>query len=94
LNNLNVAVYNGHITCAKKLGKNSEEFIKIWYDCCCGDWINYRKDATWYAAANGHVECLKYCTENGYNKHPMSTYEASRNGHLECLKYCTENKYH
>ncbi len=42
---------------------------------------------------NGHLECLKYCTENGYEKHDEATYYTAKYGYLECLKYCTENGY-
>ncbi len=48
---------------------------------------------TYYAAYNGHLDCLKYCTENGYEKYDLSTYIAAQKGYLECLKYCTENGY-
>ena len=62
---------------------------------CCKD--------TYEAARNGHLECLKYCFENGcLSLHselrattlrwdPETTYVAATNGHLECLKYCVEN---
>ncbi len=88
------------MTCAKKLGKSNEEFIVIWYDSRCYSHFGFetsnddiKNDATYFAAENGHLECLKYCTENGYKKHDSATLWAARNGHLECLKYCTENGY-
>ncbi len=82
------------MTCAKKLGKSNEDFIKIWYKCNnYGSVFGIKNDATFWAVYNGHLECLKYCTENGYTKSNSATWEAAEKGDLECLKYCTENGY-
>ena len=43
------------------------------------------------AAANGHLECLKYLHENGCPWGTYTFYAAVRNGNLECLKYLHEN---
>jgi len=48
------------------------------------------------AAANGHLECLKYMHENGCVWNVATSLYAAREGHLECLKYMHENgcKWH
>jgi len=63
----------------------------------CNDKICYR--STYFAALNGHLECLKYAhVSPGVSCvwHPNTTFIAARNGYLECLKYAHENgcKWH
>ena len=46
----------------------------------------------------GHLECLKYACENGYEWNKCTCSNAAYNGHLECLKYshingCPLNEY-
>ena len=43
------------------------------------------------AAANGHLEVIKYLHENGCPWNEYSCYRAAGNGHLEILKYLHEN---
>ncbi len=38
---------------------------------------NIKYYATYLAAIYGHLECLKYCTENGYQKDDHATYYAA-----------------
>ncbi|MDA9766702.1 ankyrin repeat domain-containing protein, partial [bacterium] len=40
-----------------------------------------------YAAANGHLECLKYAHEEGCDWHEDTCRLAAEKGRLECLKY-------
>jgi len=42
------------------------------------------------AAKNGHLECLKYCIENGCPWDELTPAFAASNGHLDCLKYTSE----
>ena len=52
------------------------------------------RSSTYYAAENGHLECLKYAHNSlraSCEWHPETTYIAVYNGHLECLKYVYEN---
>jgi hypothetical protein len=39
------------------------------------------------AAESGHLECLKFCIENGCPWDELTPAFAAGNGHLECLKY-------
>ena len=43
------------------------------------------------AAANGHLECLKYARENGCPWNKKTCEAAALNGCLECLQYLHEN---
>ncbi len=43
------------------------------------------------AAANGHLDCLKYAHKNGYSWNKRICEEAAYNSHLDCLKYAHEN---
>jgi hypothetical protein len=43
------------------------------------------------AAANGHLECLKYAHEHGCHWNSTVCIAATKNGHLECLRYAHEN---
>ena len=44
-------------------------------------------DTCFYAASNGHLECLKYAHEHGCPWDELTCRYAAENGHLECLKY-------
>lgn len=46
-----------------------------------------------YAAANGHLDCLKYVHKNerACMNDEETTYLAAAGGHLDCLKYVHEN---
>mgnify|MGYP001598206709 CR=1 FL=1 len=43
------------------------------------------------AAANGHLDCLKYAHENGCKLDKYTSLAAASNGHLDCLIYANEN---
>jgi hypothetical protein len=43
--------------------------------------------ATANAAANGHLECLRYAHEHGAPWDGSTTYYAAHHGHLDCLRY-------
>ena len=47
-------------------------------------------DTCFYAASNGHLECLKYARENGCPWDEKTCEGAAKYGHLECLKYARE----
>jgi hypothetical protein len=47
-----------------------------------------------YAAAKGHIECLKYAHENGCPWKEDTCTQAALGGHIECLKYAHENGCH
>jgi hypothetical protein len=59
----------------------------------------HRRNHKWsqecyHAAANGHLDCLKFAHENGCSLGPgdeCACGAALRNGHLECFKYAHEN---
>ena len=44
-------------------------------------------DTCFYAASNGHLECLKYAHEHGCPWDELTCRGAAEKGHLECLKY-------
>ena len=48
-------------------------------------------DTCFYAASNGHLECLKYAHERGCDWSDLTCESAASNGHLECLKYAHEH---
>ncbi len=72
---------------------NSELFYKRYPYSIYLDIFANKKKAIYEAVKKGRLECLKYCTENGYKKYSDATLKAAQNGHLNCLKYCTENGY-
>jgi hypothetical protein len=77
-NNCNEAARKGNLEDLKRYHKDGNE-LTIWSSAV--------------AASMGHLECLKYCLENG-NDWGMSIWisaSAAQNGQLECLKYCIEN---
>jgi hypothetical protein len=39
----------------------------------------------------GHMECAKFCVENGANDFNDALRYACKNGHMECAKWCVEN---
>ena len=43
------------------------------------------------AADNGHLNCLKYLHENGWQWNKYTCFRAASTGHLDCLKYAHEN---
>ena len=51
----------------------------------------WNEETCFYAAENGHLECLKYAHENGCRWDKRTCSNAAENGHLECLKYAYEN---
>ena len=48
-------------------------------------------DTCFYAASNGHLECLKYAHEHGCPWDEYTCSFAAGYGHLECLKYAHEH---
>jgi hypothetical protein len=46
---------------------------------------------TYWAAGNGHLDCLQYAHENGCPWDVEATYAAARHGQLHCLQYAHEN---
>ena len=56
-------------------------------DCCFKTY-----DPCYYAAKNGHLECLQYAHENRCPWDKNTCYMAAKNGHLECLQYAHENR--
>ena len=48
-------------------------------------------DTCFYAASNGHLECLKYAHEHGCPWDEKTCMDAADGGHLDCLKYAHEN---
>ena len=55
-------------------------------DCCFETY-----DPCYYAASNGHLECLRYAHEHGCPWDRSTCSWAASNGHLECLRYAHEN---
>ena len=51
----------------------------------------FLQNAVYFAARNGHFDCLQYAHGNGCLWLPMATRAAAENGHLECLRYAHEN---
>jgi predicted SAM-dependent methyltransferase len=47
--------------------------------------------ALYYACENGHLECAKWCVENGANDFNTALRYACMHGQLECAKFCVEN---
>ena len=55
-------------------------------DCtkCFGGNLNY---VVLNACRNGHLECLKYMYDNGFEWYSVAATYAALNGHLDCLKF-------
>ena len=51
-------------------------------DCCFKTY-----NSCYYAAKNGHLQCLRYAHENGCHWNERTFYEAAYYGSFECLKY-------
>ena len=47
-------------------------------------------DSLWYACGNGHLECAKWCAENGATNFNWGLRNACFNGHLDIAKWCAE----
>lgn len=45
------------------------------------------------ACKNGHLECLKYMHENGFEWYSVAATYAALNGHLDCLKFIHQMGY-
>ncbi len=45
------------------------------------------------ACNNGHLECLEYMHENGFEWYSIAATYAALNGHLDCLKFIHEMGY-
>jgi hypothetical protein len=61
---------------------------------CVANGCPFTADACWYAAKNGHLECLKYLHEEvqvPWNSDTATS--AAENGHLHILEYLVERKY-
>jgi len=55
------------------------------------DTFYQEEDICMYAAANGHLDCLKYLHENNFYWNALTCNGAAKNGHLDCLMYALEN---
>ena len=55
-------------------------------DCCFKTY-----NSCYYAAKNGHLQCLRYAHENGCPWDEWTCSAAAENGQLECLRYAHEN---
>ncbi len=58
-------------------------------ECFSGN-LNY---AVHNACKNGHLECLKYMHENGFEWFGIAATYAGLNGHLDCLKFIHQMGY-
>ena len=77
-----IAAFHGHLECLEYIITTSMK----WYEGC-----NCNTDTTASAAANGHINCLKFAYENGC---PVDSYTfeyAAEYGQIECLRYLIEN---
>ena len=61
-------------------------------DCkrCFSGNLNY---AVLNACKNGHLECLKYMYDNGFEWYSVAATYAALNGHLDCLKFIHQMGY-
>ena len=54
--------------------------------------INIANDACWFAAVNGHLDCLKYLHETAKAPWELTAVrEAHENNHPDCLQYLLDN---
>ena len=52
---------------------------------------HWDEDTTFFAAENGHLECLKYAHENGCPWRDIVMRLTALNIHFDCLNYAREN---
>ena len=52
---------------------------------------SFFKEACWYAAYYGHIDCLRYARVNGCYWDEDTCFKAAEGGHLDCLRYAHEN---
>lgn len=65
---------------------------------CCKYISDFKKSGNWnsfvtlHAAANNHLDCMKFAHKNGCKLENFTTKYAVRYGSIECLKYINENE--
>ena len=55
------------------------------------EYFHWDDSVTYWAAANGRLDCLKYVKENGFQWDEDTTRGAARCGNLKCLQFAHEN---
>jgi hypothetical protein len=73
----NLCAINGHLNILKWIIKHNGS-------CALNN-------ALYHACENGHLECAKFCVENGANDFNLALEYACYTGQLECAKFCVEN---